>query len=307
MAAPSMPTVRIFAILTSLCFAGIAYLWSAPTSANPCADSPYQHHSKGPHNFETSSAFKTDGPLNQYWTCVRNLDTNPNNDLKVDWYIPGPHKVWIPGGRQLEHPRRSADPDFRPLDGHLEYGHLGEATIAEFLGDSDEEKRAAAAKQLDKQQTAADRFRTHPANQTIFPSPREGWTDSFRLFFPTDSKHTTDTMIQLDATVSVSFNSDAVDTRIAYNVRNLEGRNGGDPSQIRFLLRFPHSERSLADIVYSQVATESVNLGNHGEISFSVPQSNKYRISPMKLLFFSGDNGAVSSLDASVLSPVRGQ
>ena len=301
----SVQPVRMFAILSSLCLAGVAYLWPAPLGANPCENSPYQHHPKGPHNFQTSSAFEASDSLHLYWSCVRNLDQNPNNDLKVDWYIPGPHNVWIPGGKQHEHPRRSADPDFRPLNGHLEYGHLGDVTIAEFLGDRDEEKRAAA--ETEEQQTAADRFQNRPANQTTFPSPQQGWSDSFRLFFPTDSRHTTDTMIQLDATVYVSFHNDAVDTRIEYSARNLEARNGGDPSQITFLLRFPYSERSLAEIVYKRVTTEPIILGNHGEISFSAPQSNYYRIAPMRLWFFSRDNRMVGALEISVLSPVNGQ
>ena len=298
-------SIRSLSIVWPLCVIVVLSLFSTPLNADPCVSTAYQPHSHGVHNFQTSSAVESIDGRTQYWTCVRNLDPDNDNNLRIDWYIPGPHIAWIPGDTQHNHPRTSMDSNFRPIDGNIEYGYLNDITIAEFLGDADDARRAPGGP--GKCCSSVTRFRDRLANEHSFSTLRNGWSDSFRIFFPTDTTSAAATMMQLDANMSISLHNDnnrIITTNVTYSVQPFDGRQGGNPGLIRYILRFPRSEQTLANIVYEQLSDRPIVLGDSGEITFIIQQSDVYRIAPMALWLLAPNNQVVGVLEASVLSPV---
>ena len=287
-----------------ICLVVVVFLSSVATGGDPCENTKYQTHYKGAHEFKTSSAFVArDNTLHIYWTCVHNLDVNPRNDLRIDWYVPGPNAAWIAGAQRVDTPRRSPDRRFRVIRGRLEYGNLGAVTVAEFLGD------ASDASKADKNQrqanTTATQLRNRPVKETTFARPKEGWSDAFRLFFPTDRDNTSDSMIQLNAKVSVDFFQEKARTSVSYNAMRLEGRNQGDPTQVTYVVRFPSREKFLAKIVYQQLPYRPQPLGHKGQFEFLFEQADRYRITYMEIQFRGPRNKLLGLLKASILSPAN--
>ena len=286
---------------------GSAIVSSTLARADQCVNSRYTPHHKGEHNFATSSAVENDGQIpTQHWTCVRNLNKNPNHDVKITWYIPGPHVTWIPGGEQVDTPRRPLDDKQMSIKGCLKYGNLREFTRAEFVGSEEEAGRAKKEEGEEGTECGIMRkFQERPASRIVRKVPAKDWLDSFRIFFPTDLGNVSNTMLRLDANVSVHFSDESVQTTLTYSAEKLEGRPSGNLSQVRYVLRFPAAEQSLADIVFSQVSAEPQQLAPSGRMEFEVPHSRRFRMAPLTVLFFDKEKRLSGAFEASILSPVR--
>ena len=192
---------------------GILYLLgnaiALPTSAraDECANSHYTPHHKGAHKFATSSAVENDGQTPaQHWTCVRNLNKNSDHDVKITWYIPGPYMTWIPGGVQVDTPRRPLDDKQMSIRGCLRYGNLRDFVRAEFVGSEEEANRVKEEEGGESAECGIRRqFHERPASKIVRGVPAIDWLDSFRIFFPSDLTNASDTMLRLDASLSVKF------------------------------------------------------------------------------------------------------
>ena len=290
---------------------GILYLLvsviasSTLARADRCADSDYTPHHKGAHNFATSSAVENDGQTPaQHWTCVRNLNKNPDHDVKITWYIPGPHVTWIPGGTQVDTPRRPLDDKQMSIMGCLKYGNLKDFTRAKFVGSEEE-----AGRKKEEEETTecriARQFHERPASSIVQEVSANDWLDAFRIFFPTDLQNVSNTMVRLDANVSVDFSDESVLTMLTYSARKLEGRPSGNLSQVLYFLRFPTAEQSLADIVFTQVSAEPQQLASTGQVKFKVSRSRYYRMAPLAVVFIDKKRRVLGAFEANVLSPVR--
>ena len=277
---------------------------STSARADQCAHSHYTPHHKGAHNFATSSAVESDGKTPaQHWTCVRNLNENPEHDVKITWYIPGPHVTWIPGGDQVDTPRRPLDDRQMSIKGCLKYGNLKEFTRAEFVGSGEEAGRAREEEGTEC--GIARQFHERPASRVVQEVPANDWLDVFRIFFPTDLENVSNTMVRLDANVSVNFSDESVLTMVTYSATKLEGRPSGNLSQVLYLLRFPTAEKALADTVFTQVSLEPQRLVASGQIKFKVSRARYYRMAPLAVVFVDKKGRALGAFEANVLSPVR--
>ncbi|RWM38733.1 hypothetical protein [Mesorhizobium sp.] len=279
---------------------GILLLPSVSAIAGEC-NGEYQPHNKGEFLFKTGSSFEEGSPLHVYRTCVLNLD--PENDLKVSWYIPGPHLTWVPPRQVFDFPRRSADANARPLKGCFEYGHLGDMTIAEFLGDETEEAlTGSATEQACRQQVG---LQASPGSDKEIDPPKDGWTQDYTIFFPSDLENVRETMIQLDATVSVKNDGEgSFHTIFQYSARPYEGRKAGDPEAVRFTAFFPGASRYLEQVYAAMVGAEPVTLGFKGERFFTIGRAERYRPAQMSVHFLGKREETLAVLQVTVLAPV---
>ncbi|MBP2237086.1 hypothetical protein J2Z31_003600 [Sinorhizobium kostiense] len=260
----------------------------------------YQPHEKGDFRFKTASSFEEGNSLHIYRTCVLNED--PQNDLKVSWYIPGPHLTWLPPHERIDFSRRSIDPDARPLKGCIEYGHLGDVTIAEFLGDKAEEALTAEPNEQACRQQAG--LQVLPGGKKEIDPPKFGWTEDYTIFFPSDIEDVRETMLKLSATVSIKETDDgAYRTYFVYSVAPYDGRKGGDPEAVRFRAIFPDAIPYLQELYAAQVAAEPRVLGFKGESAFTISRAEKYRPAPMLLEFLGKENQILAVLQVTVLAP----
>lgn len=280
--------------------ASAAFLVAIDANADKCADAEYQKHQTGAHNFATSSAVETSGSRTRYWSCVSNLDHS--GDLRIHWYVPGPGPGWIPAGTHLDTPR-FGHPEARPISGCLKYGNLANIIHnAEFLGSKREAKRSTREQESNCRHPIP--FRDRQASTYYFERPSNGWMDQFRLFFPTNLEDTYNTMVRLEAKVSVSINEEVTSINMVYQASLLEGRNSGDPTMVRYVVRFPSAESMLADIAYRQISSEPQSLGEDGGFAFDITNAQMYRMAPMAIKFLDTRNELLGVFEASVLTPL---
>ena len=109
------------------------------------------------------------------------------------------------------------------MNGCLEYGHLGDVTVAEFLGDAAEQASTGnPAEQACRQQVGITNVQRTGA---IIEAPEAGWTDEATIYFPSDTKETRDSMLQVAASFGVSKDNDGQLTAFfRYTANRVDGR-----------------------------------------------------------------------------------
>lgn len=196
-----IPTSATLALVTS----AFLFISASPTSANCICSGPWQEHTPYPHHFSTASCADPDpDPAGEYIyeTCV----TNHSDDryLHFDWLIPGP-RSWVPPGVTLPSQRPRPQGSLLRQDGCLRYGNREMLSYAEFLPHIG-----------DRPKLATERFSC--ANSGIWQDPSVQADDRYNIFVirgktlsvfaPTDSARVADTMIRLNAEVTVEPEGD---------------------------------------------------------------------------------------------------
>jgi len=232
--------------------------------SNDCSGDIAQEHHPGNFNFLTNSWMEPSGNFYRYVGCVKNLDAV--NDLKVDWYIPGPNRSWIPPDEALPNPRLSADGQARPIDGCIEYGNLTDTTVAQFLGDALDEEYSHSARETEcKGPVKASNFE-RPEIQ--FPS--EGWQQEIHTFFPSDLEKEHDTLLELWGKLNIKLIDSEYVIDFSYEAAPYKGRLDGNPNDVLFRPIFPNDRDYFDKAVRSDVGIDAFQkLGPKGSIRYA--------------------------------------
>ena len=258
----------------------------------------------GSYSFETNHSYTPGQPLNIYRTCIRNL--SKDGDLFINWYIPGPRKVYVLPGELQVFPRRSLDPDARPLNGCLEYGNSGDLTVAEFLGDKDDEARSNSEKESKcKEYVGLDIRKVDLKIEVPVESSTLQWSDKVGINIPSDPLEPRDSMLRLEAEYGVSYNTEksAHEAYFYYSANRIEGREKGDPNAVSYVARA--LEGSAIDLLYREfVSKEVVPLGEKGGFTLPLPVAKVYQPADVIIEFSAGtERETVGTLQVTFMQP----
>lgn len=238
-----------------------ALLWLVFPSigrADDCKGETPQEHHVGNFNFTTDSRVEIAGKRRVYISCVCNLDAD--SDLQINWKIPGPYGGWVPAGVAVETPRLEDDVNDRPIDGCLMYG-LDEQTKAQFLGTAQDEAS-----------NKAEKCGPGSAKSAIMERgalPTGGWASKLRIFFPTDIKDPSNSMIEVNGKIGIEIKDGGYTSFMTYYARPYKGRLKGDVQSVSIEPYFPDKAKPLIEDYLRDVGNHRI-LGEKGEINFSV-------------------------------------
>jgi hypothetical protein len=233
-------------------------------------------------------------------SCVKNLDKI--NDLRIHWYIPGPHNRWIPPGEIApnERPSKQASPGF--LLGCLRYGNLTDKTTARFEG-SQEDKAAAES---DGERQCLAQAQIPPAQKVDIPRPTDplfGFKTRIRMFLPSSLARPRETMLKLEGETAIEPRSDQTYwSYFTYDVTRYADRPDGDPRDVRIGVEFPGVAEKLVSLIPEIPLAVPLVIQ---KVSFGVESSSGWRLSSALYRFFDKDNQVITTLQFPVFVPNR--
>jgi hypothetical protein len=246
---------------------------AAGANARCIGDVP-QQHPVGSFNFDTNSYFERYGRFHRYVSCVRNLDNI--NDLRVNWYIPGPHKAWIPAGETLKNARlfEASDSEYAtPVEGCFEYGNVGETTIAQFWNPSSEQANSECGEVVKAS-----------AENTQEGGPLETIRQFFRIFMPSDQSDAHNTMFEVEGTIGLYvYSEDSYTFQFEYRAARYADRPKEDVSSVGVSLSFPGDALTAAFEEF--YPDNGFQLSEKGFVKFDVSGSDRWLLGSAEITF----------------------
>ena len=232
-----MARCRVITLLALL----LGILTASSGSAETCAGLVQQEHRIGNFHFQTNALVRPhphQSSIMQQITCVSNLS---KSDLWIDWFIPGP-KSWILPARSVSSHRVSLSQKWKPLNGCIEYGNVGQTTQAQFMGTAEDETLA----EKERQSGCKSRISASVPAEKVSLGAFDKLFMPVELFFPSDLAKSFDTMLQLTGAVGTLLTSNqSIEYYFEYRLNQVEGRPAGNPQDVKVRFRPPRHAEAL--------------------------------------------------------------
>jgi hypothetical protein len=262
------------------------------------------------HNVGNNFVFQTNSSVTPvpgsaysiYESCVFNPD--PKNDIHVNWFVPGPYNTWVLATKNETWSRRQPNGVSEPIDGCIEYGNLGERTVAQYMGGIAD----ISAEQSPQEKTCITeaKGRSNPNRKAEGSNPLEFFADAFDIFFPSDPARAHDTMLHVEGKIAVDKLGDekkGYESVVLFWVSRAEGRTEGVTSGIKIVPLFEGKTEELLKYFYKE-NPKPIYINESKSISFGVFGYSNWLLSTGQYNFVDRDNRVLASMRVPLFVPM---
>ena len=276
---------------------------TVPSFAEGCDGTTEQTHEIGT-NYKFLTNAKVEpipgSAYERYVSCVFNPDLN--NDILITWFIPGPYETWVLANHSEPWPRRQPIGPSSVLVGCIEYGNLGERTVAEYTGsdgdaadENKEDEKNCVVKA--KGQSAGEQKPTPSGEKKQgLNNPIESFKDDFSVYFPSNPSKPHDTMLKMAGNLGVVKKDDTTYLSLMeYSLSPAEGRPDGSTKGIKLRPQFTGAAEMVLPY-FKKFYPEDIQLSDNKEVAFTVSGGSEWRLSFGTYEILDSDNKKLAAI-----------
>jgi hypothetical protein len=286
---------------------------TVPSFADGCDGTTEQTHEIGTnYKFVTNAKVEpiTGSAYSRYVSCVFNPDLN--NDILITWFIPGPYETWVLANHSEPWPRRQPIGPSSVLVGCIEYGNLGERTVAEYTGSdgdaADENKedekncviKAKGQSAGENKPTSAGEKKPAAAageKKQGSNNPIESFKDDFSVYFPSNPSKPHDTMLKMAGNLGIVKKDDTNYLSVMeYTLSQAEGRPDGSTKGIKLRPQFTGAAEMVLPYFKKFHPEEDIQLSDNKEVVFAVSGGSEWRLSSGTYEILDSDNKKLAAI-----------
>ena len=268
---------------------------TVPSFADGCDGTTEQPHQIGTnYNFVTNAKVEpiAGSAYERYVSCVFNPDSN--NDIYINWFIPGPYYTWVLANHSESWPRRQVIGHSSVIEGCIEYGNLGERTVAEYIGSDGD--AADENKEDEKKCVAEAKGLSSGEKKQTLNNPIELFKDGFIVYFPSNPAKAHDTMLKMAGNLEVLKKDDKTyESVMEYSLSTAEGRPDGSTKGIKLRPQFTGAAEMVLPY-FEKTYPDDIELSNNKEVAFMVSGGSEWRLSSGKYEILDSDNKKLAAI-----------